>query len=190
MSEAHRSRAAMDACMPHIEAAPTGVGVVTLIVQRPAKNERQVVGEGRFEVGQGLVGDSWLARGNRKMADGRADPEAEVTLMSSRAIAAVAGEGGDWLPAGDQLFVDLHLGEASLPSGSELHVGEAVLVVSAKPHTGCAKFSARFGVDAMRFVNSPVGRTLRLRGVNARVARAGRVRTGDPIRVVRAGEAP
>jgi len=41
----------------------------------------------------------------------------------------------------------------------------------------------RFGVDAMRFVNSSVGRELNLRGINARIVTGGTVRTGDAIRV-------
>ena len=39
--------------------------------------------------------------------------------------------------------------------------------------------TARFGEDAMHFVNSDVGRELRLRGFNARVVRGGVVRAGD-----------
>jgi MOSC domain-containing protein YiiM len=62
-----------------------------------------------------------------------------------------------------------------------------VLEVSAKPHNGCAKFVARFGEEAMLFVNSEVGRELRLRGFNARVVESGPVRTGDVVRVVRRG---
>jgi MOSC domain-containing protein YiiM len=56
-----------------------------------------------------------------------------------------------------------------------------LLEVTAKPHTGCAKFSARFGDDAWRFVNSPVGRELNLRGINVRVVDAGVVRRGSEI---------
>ena len=53
--------------------------------------------------------------------------------------------------------------------------------MSAKPHTGCSKFSARFGPEALRFVNSPVGRAARLRGLNAVVVEAGTVRVGDTV---------
>ena len=53
---------------------------------------------------------------------------------------------------------------------------------TAPPHTGCKKFVARFGRDAMLFVNSPVGRQLCLRGVNARVVRPGAIRVGDVAR--------
>jgi len=37
-------------------------------------------------------------------------------------------------------------------------------------------------MDAMKFVNSPEGRLLHLRGINARVVVPGRIQTGDRIR--------
>jgi MOSC domain-containing protein YiiM len=59
-----------------------------------------------------------------------------------------------------------------------------VIEVSAVPHTGCKKFSARFGVEAMKFVNSPEGKQLHLRGINARVVKAGIIRVGDAVRKI------
>ena len=70
----------------------------------------------------------------------------------------------------------------ALPPGSRLSIGSALLEVSEQPHTGCAKFSARFGSDALRWINSPVGRELRMRGMNARVVRGGTIRAGDAVR--------
>lgn len=84
--------------------------------------------------------------------------------------------------AGDQLYVDLDLGGENLPPGTCLAIGSAVVEVSDVPHTGCAKFNARFGEDALRFVNSPAGRELNLRGINTRVITGGVVRVGDAIR--------
>jgi MOSC domain-containing protein YiiM len=81
--------------------------------------------------------------------------------------------------AGDQLYVDLDLSVGNLPAGSLLAVGQAVLRVSEAPHLGCAKFVERFGAEAMRFVNSRVGRQMRLRGMNTRVVVPGTVRLGD-----------
>jgi MOSC domain-containing protein YiiM len=80
--------------------------------------------------------------------------------------------------------VDLDLGGENLPAGSRLSIGSAVVEVSEDPHTGCAKFRARFGEDALRFVNSPVGRELNLRGINTKVIAGGVVRVGDPIRKI------
>ena len=90
----------------------------------------------------------------------------------------------DWPPAGDQLYVELSLAGDDLPPGSRLEIGSALIEITAVPHTGCGKFVRRFGVDAMKFVNSPVGRELNLRGVNARVVRGGVVAQGDAIRRV------
>ena len=56
-----------------------------------------------------------------------------------------------------------------------------MIEVTDQPHRGCKKFSARFGLDALRFVNSAVGRELHLRGVNAPVVVPGAVRTGDVV---------
>jgi MOSC domain-containing protein YiiM len=69
-----------------------------------------------------------------------------------------------------------------VPPGTRLAIGSAVVEVSEEPHTGCGKFLSRFGVDAQKFVNSPVGRELGLRGINARVVQPGTIRVGDAVR--------
>ena len=84
--------------------------------------------------------------------------------------------------AGDQLFVDLDLSPANLPTGTRLALGSAVIEVTAKPHTGCAKFTRRFGLAAHRWINGTVGRAERLRGICAIVVEPGTVRRGDTIR--------
>ena len=156
-------------------------GRVELIAARPAVDERQVLTEAWLDVRDGLAGDTWRARGSSRTSDGGADPDAQLTLMNARVAAAIAGERERWPLAGDQLYVDLDLSLANLPPGSRVQIGSAVIEFSESPHTGCAKFSARFGNDAQRFVNSPTGRELRLRGANCRVVVAGTVRPGDAI---------
>jgi MOSC domain-containing protein YiiM len=171
----------LEQSLDHIREAPADGGSVELIAIRPAVDEREILTEARLDPEEGLVGDSWRARGSSSMPDGSANPVAQVTLMNARAAAAVAGEREQWALAGDQIYVDLDLSLLNLPAGSRIQIGSAVLEFSEAPHTGCAKFSARFGNDALRFVNSPLGRELRLRGANCRVVVGGTVRPGDAI---------
>jgi len=171
----------LDSHLDHVRASPTESGVVELIVRRPDRGERELVDQAELDPARGLIGDSWLARGSKRTPDGRALPDNQITLINVRAIAAVA-ERERWPLAGDQLFVDFDLSHASLPAGARIAVGEALLEISATPHTGCAKFTDRFGSEATRWVNTPIGRELRLRGVHARILRGGIVRRGDSIR--------
>ena len=176
--------AELEAGLDHVRAAPADAGTLELITRRPAEEERELLEAGELDRSVGLVGDMWAERPSSSTADGGPNPEAQVTVMSARAAAVIAaGEDHErWAEAGDQLYVDLDISRANLPPGARLQVGEAVLEVSQDPHLGCGKFSRRFGVDAMKFVNSPTGRELRLRGVNTRVVTQGEIRRGDPVR--------
>ena len=177
----HRSLEDLRSGLDEIRSAPLGDGVVRLIVRRPAEDERESIDEGLLDVDEGLVGDTWKARGNQHTPDGAADPQAQLTLVNARAAAVIFGDPERWAPAGDQFYVDLDISVANLPPGTRVRIGEAEIEISAKPHTGCAKYAARFGRDALSFVSSPEGRGLRLRGVNARVISGGSVRVGDRI---------
>jgi hypothetical protein len=180
-----RSMAEIDARSEAAGASPADRGTVEMIVCRPATGERRVLATAELVVGAGLVGDNYVARGNDRTPDGAAHPQAQLNLMGSRQIDAITG--GDrerWPLAGDQFFVDLDLSAANLPAGTRLQIGSAVIEVSEKPHTGCAKFSTRFGVEAVRWVNHDRDE-LRRRGINAMVVTAGVVTAGDAIRVIR-----
>ncbi len=170
----HRNAVELAAGLDEIRSSPADEGTVELIVRRPAENERDVLEQGVLDLDEGLVGDMWHRRGTP-------NPDAQVTLMNARAADLIAGSRERWPLAGDQLYVDLDLGVDNLPPGTQLAVGGAVLEITAEPHTGCAKFSARFGSDAIRFVNGADGRPLRLRGVNARVVESGTVALGDAV---------
>jgi MOSC domain-containing protein YiiM len=177
----HLPREYLEASLSHIRESPRDRGVVVLIARRPAVGVREVPAEAMLDPATGLAGDNWLARGSSSTSDGSADPQRQVTVMNARVAKLVAG-GADRMPlAGDQLYVDFDISVDNLPAGSLLALGEAVLEVSAAPHLGCAKFVERFGTDAMRFVNSRVGRQLRLRGMNARILQPGIVRPGDVV---------
>ena len=174
--------------MPELEAglarileAPKEEGRLELIARRPAVDEREVVEVGELDLAVGLVGDSWSRRGSSRTADGTAHPDMQLNVMSARVIDLLAQERDRWALAGDQLYVDLDLSEENLPAGTRLAIGTAVIEVTDQPHTGCGKFVERFGRDAMKFVNSPLGRRLHLRGINARVVRPGTIRVGNAV---------
>ena len=179
----HLATGALHAGLEHIRSAPKDEGVVELIVRRPGEDQREVVNEARLDCSDGLVGDTWNVRISQRTGVGP-DPERQLTLMNARAAALVAGTPDHGGLPGDQVYVDLDLGYDNIPPGTRLQLGTAVIEVSTAPHTGCAKFRARFGADALRFVNSEVGRELNLRGINAKIVVAGTVRTGDPVRKV------
>jgi hypothetical protein len=170
----HATTEELLAGLDHVRAAPADSGVVELIVRRPAVDQREVVDAGELDLVIGLIGDRWHL-GASPIND------AQLTLMNARAAELIARSRERWPLAGDQLYVDLDLSVDNLPAGTQLAVGDAVVEITAVPHTGCAKFSARFGTDALKFVNKSPGRELRLRGVNARVVTAGTVRAGDAI---------
>ena len=82
--------AELEAGLEHLRATPRGEGVVELIVRRPAVDEREVVEEAELDLEDGLVGDSWKARGR---SGGRpSNTNAQVTVMNARATALVAGD--------------------------------------------------------------------------------------------------
>jgi hypothetical protein len=175
----------LEAGLDHIRRSPSDVGTVELIVRRPAVDTREVLQEATLDPAHGVVGDTWAQRSSRRTPDGSAHPDMQLNVMNARVIALLAGDPDRRPLAGDQLYLDLDLSEANLPPGTRLTLGTAEIEVTDQPHTGCAKFSSRFGVEALRFVNSPVGRELRLRGLNARVVTAGVVRAGDAVHVRR-----
>jgi MOSC domain-containing protein YiiM len=173
----------LEAGLDEIRRAPTDEGAVALVVRRPVENERELLEEGTLDPAEGLVGDMWIRRGSKRTADGAAHPDMQLTLMSARVVDLVAaGTKERWALAGDQIYVDLDLSVENLPAGTRLALGSALIEVTPEPHTGCAKFHARFGGDAHRFVNTKQHRHLRLRGLNAKVVEPGTVRSGDVIR--------
>ena len=181
----HRTADELLAGVAHLEAAPRDSGTLDLVVRRPALGEREVLAVGELTVDEGLVGDTWNQRSSRRTPDGSPHPDMQLNIMSSRAAALVAGPVARWPLAGDQLYVDLDLGVDNLPAGTVLVIGTAEVEVTDQLHTGCAKFTERFGLDAMRFVNSEAGTRLRVRGLNARVRTPGLVRPGDVVTVLR-----
>ena len=175
----HLTTEQMEAGMERVLRSPAHGGPLVKIVRRPDMERREIIEEGVLDVDLGLVGDNWKARGSTSTPDGSANPVAQITVMNSRFLSLIAQSEERWELAGDQLIVDLDLSMENLPPGARLSIGSAVLEISEKPHTGCAKFAERFGQDSLRFVSTPSGRDLRLRGVNTKIVQSGTVSVGD-----------
>ena len=184
MTPNHLTKEELEAGLKDIMQSPKDNGVIEMIVCRPEVDERDVLEIALLDLDEGLVGDNWKARGSTATPDGSAHPDAQINIMNSRAIALLAQDKERWSLAGDQFFIDLDLGVENLPAGTRLAIGSAILEVTAKPHTGCDKFAARYGREAALFVNSTEGKKLHLRGINAKVIQAGTVRVGDEVKKI------
>lgn len=160
----HLNTQELEAGLAQVRLAPKDTGVLRQLVRRPRTEERELLQEGELSLEEGLVGDNWKTRGR---GAGPALLDAQVTVMNARAA--------------DQLYVDFDLSEDNAPAGTRLVIGSAVLEITAEPHPGCKKFVERFGMDAMLFVNSDIGKALHLRGVNTKVVQAGTIRVGDAV---------
>ncbi len=167
--------------LDRLQPAPADGGRVICIVRRPDSEQRELPVEGELTPEDGLVGDRWKRYCTRKMPSGTLNPDTQITIMGTRILEALTDDRERWALAGDNLLVDLDLSHANLAPGQRLQAGTAVLEITAEPHNGCAKFSRRFGPDALRFINSPEGKNQRMRGVHAQVVVAGRVRVGDRL---------
>ncbi len=180
--EKHLSTVELELGLDGILQSPKTEGVLESIVRRPKVDAREVLSEGMLDLTEGLAGDNWKIRGSSRTADGSSHPDTQLTIINSRLAALVAQTKERWEMAGDQLYVDLDLSVENLPQGTQLSIGSAVIEITNQPHLGCIKFAARYGAPALQFVNSPVGKQLRLRGVYAKVVRPGAIRVGEEMR--------
>lgn len=178
----HLTTAELEAGLDWIRQSPKAQGTLELIVRRPQVEAREILAEGELDLVVGLIGDNWKERPSSRSADGLAHPDMQLNVMNARTIDLIAQDRARWPLAGDQLFVDLDLSEENLPAGTRLAIGSAIIEVTEQPHTGCQKFVSRFGLAAMKFVNSPVGKELHLRGICAKVVQPGTIQRGDVVK--------
>ena len=176
--------AELESGLDEIRRSPKDEGLLQLIVRRPQVGIREVLEQGELDLVDGLVGDSWKHRSSSRTSDGSPHPHMQLNIMNSRVIALVAQDKERWPLAGDQLYIDMDLSAENLPAGTRLQLGSAIIEVTPEPHTGCKKFVSRFGLDAMKFVNSTVGTQLHLRGINAKVVHPGMVCRGQIVKKV------
>ena len=165
-----------------LEAAPKDNGTLDLIVMRPEAEERVLPQSHDVTAQHGVNGDHWIKGSGYTLDDGTGDPEAQICMMMSGCIAAIAGHRENWAPAGDNFFLDMDLTPANMPPGTRFAIGTAEFIVTETPHNGCQKFIDRYGRDAVLFVNTGKGKELRLRGIYARVTKDGTVSVADPVR--------
>lgn len=178
----HLSTPDLEAGLENIRKSPKDQSVLDMIVSRPEEDAREVMELADLDVAVGLVGDTWQDRPSTRSGDGKAHPDMQITLMNSRVADLVAQNKDRWQLAGDQLFADLDLSVENMPVGTRISVGGAILEATDQPHTGCKKFAARFGVDALKLISSPTGKDLRLRGINLKVVQSGEIKPGDPVK--------
>ena len=167
-----------------IKKSPNDNTLVDMIVCRPSEGDRKILQEGFLDKGKGLEGDNWIDRGSSKTPDGCSHPDMQLNIMNSRSVALIAQHKNRWQLAGDQLFIDINLSDKNIPAGTRLSIGDAIIEVTAIPHNGCKKFTERFGMDAVKFVNSPIGKELHLRGVNAKIIKSGKINAGDTVKKI------
>lgn len=180
----HLTTEELEAALDHLRQTPKDDGVLHLIVRRPEVDQREVLEEAELDVTHGLIGDNWSLRGSRRTPDGSAHPDMQINIMNSRVTALVAQEKDRWPLAGDQLYIEMDLSKENLPAGSRIAVGSAILEVSPLPHTGCHKFVSRFGLEAMQFVNSEIGKQMCLRGINAKIVQSGTIKIGQSAKKI------
>lgn len=179
-----RSPEELDDAIPWIRQSPKDEGTLRMIVVRPGTNERAVLPAVEISETGGVHGDCWASGCWKSLPDGRPHPDVQIAMMNARVIEAVAGSEQRWPLAGDNLFVDLDLASENLMSGQRLEIGSAVIEITEEPHLGCRKFQNRFGVAALRYVNSQLGKQLHLRGIYAKVITAGVIHAGDVVRKI------
>jgi hypothetical protein len=166
-------------------ASPQAVGRLEAIVVRPAKDVRRRLTSTWLTPENGIDGDRWARDSYYKLADGTPDPRSQLSLMNFRFLRQISSNEEDLCLAGDNLLVDLDLGESNLPTGSRLAIGEtAVIEINELPHTGCSRFAHRYGDAARAFINNKIREGLHLRGRFARIIIGGTVAVGDPVRKI------
>jgi MOSC domain-containing protein YiiM len=179
----HMTTAELEQGLPDVLVSPQDIGRLEAIVIRPASNERSMPTSARLTPEGGVEGDRWATDDHYVKGDGIRDRRSQVSLMNARFLRQIAGAEEAMGLAGDNLIIDLDLGDVNLPPGTRLAIGDQVVIeVNDKSHTGCAKLSRRYGEEAKKFMNHESRKALRLRGRFSTVVSGGTIKVGDAVR--------
>ncbi|RME21775.1 MAG: MOSC domain-containing protein [Deltaproteobacteria bacterium] len=174
-----RSRARLEELAASLPPPPRDRGTVRLLLRRLHRGVRDHPAAVCLDVSQGMPGDAWGRRLRRSLDN-------QLTLIRAD-LAEIIANGQPLGLFGDNIFVDLDLSTGNLPPGSRLRLGRAIIEVTGRPHDGCRKFRARFGADALAFVQDRRTRAENRRGIHARVVHGGVLAVGDPVAVLTRG---
>ena len=172
---------ALQAALPDVLLAPKDGAAIEQLCLRPEIEARNFVDEMDLTRENGIPGERWNYAPWLTLADGRADPRIQVSILSKRVLDLVYNDPDNMVHPGDSFIADMDLSYENLPDGTLLNIGSAVLRVSDKFNTACQKWQDRYGKDALRWIVQTDNRKYRLRGVLCEVIKDGRVKTGDQI---------
>ena len=88
----HLTLVELEAGLDTICQSPREESGLAMIVRRPAVGEREVMDEGKLDLLEGLIGDTWRMRGSSRTEDGSSHPDMQLTIMNARVIALLAQE--------------------------------------------------------------------------------------------------
>lgn len=180
-------RAALDAALPHVLAAPRDRARIGWICFRPGYNRREFPGRLTLTRSRGIPGERWESSPWLRGPDGRGHPGIQVSILSQRVLDLVWRDRESVLHPGDTFVVDMDLGEANLPVGQLLRAGSAVLRVSDVFNDGCVKWKARYGAAAKDWITAPGHAPYRLRGVLCSIEADGEIAEGDWLEKIAPG---
>jgi hypothetical protein len=180
----HLDMTSLESGLTQITKSPRDEGELCGIVIRPNTDERARLEECELSPEGGVHGDNWSRNAWRRNEDGSPSTEMQASIINVRLLDLLAGSNEAWELAGDNLVVDFDLSVDYVSPGTRLTIGDALLEVTAEDHSGCSKFQARYGEDALKFVNSDAGHRHNLRGVYAQILKGAKVRVGDKVRRV------
>ncbi len=177
------SRDELDGALADVMAAPKTDAQIDSLCLRPALNQRQMVDHLHMTRAEGIPGERWASMPWLRLEDGSPHPGIQISILPSRVLDLVWRDREASPHPGDPIVADLDTSEANLPVGTLIQAGTAVLRVSEVPNLGCVKWKVRYGVDALRWVESRP--ELRLRGVLCSVERDGKLTQHDRLQVLR-----